>query len=219
MSKIARFGACLLLFAAIPAFADMVTFNFEGLADTSDTGHYTSLSQTVDGITMTVTRVGGNHFDIINLSSSMPSADGWGSSSLSPFFDTSNSAFIFTFSQPVSAFSVQVGDFGADFDTQSGTAFSGANGTGTALGTFGGTWGDGDLGNGTGTLPETDSISAAGIGSIVFIGGSSVGPSSLFYDNIMVSTNTSTTPEPSSVLLLLTGAAGFAGVRLRRRTA
>ena len=159
MLKIATLGASLLLFVAIPAFADVVTFNFEGLADTNSSGAYTSLSQTVDGVTMTVTRVGGNHFDIFDLSSFMPSSDGWGSSSLSPFGDLSNSAFVFTFSQPVSAFSVQVGDFDGDSDSQSGTAYSGANGTGSALGTFGGTWGDGDLGNGT--LPETDSISAS----------------------------------------------------------
>ena len=218
MLKIAKLGASLLLFAAIPAFADVVTFSFEGLADTNSSGAYTSLSQTVDGVTMTVTRVGGNHFDIWDLSSNMPSADGWGSSSLSPFSDTSNSAFIFTFSQAVSAFSVQVGDFDGDADTQFGTAYSGANGTGSALGTFGGTWGDGDLG--AGTLPETDGISVAGINSIVFIGGSSGFPNSLFYDNIMVTTNSvSPVPEPSSLLLLLTGAGGFAGMRLRRRSA
>jgi hypothetical protein len=217
MLKFARLGAALLLFAAIPAFADVVTFSFEGLADTGGTGHYTSLSQTVNGVTMTVTRVGGNHFDISDLSSFMPSSDGWGSSSLSPFSDASNSAFIFTFSQTVSAFSVQVGDFDGDSDAQSGTAYSGANGTGSVLGTFGGMWGDGDLGGGT--PPETDSISAAGIESIVFIGGSPDFPNSLYYDNIMVTTSVSAVPEPSSVLLLLTGAGGFAGMRLRRRSA
>lgn len=215
MLKIARFGASLLLFAAIPAFADVVTFNFEGIAATNDTGAFTSLSQTVDGVTMTVTRVGGNAFDIGNLSGLIPAGDGWGTSTLSPFFDASNSAFIFTFSQAVSTFSVQVGDFDADSDTQSGTAFSGANGTGTNLGTFGGTWGAGDISSDT---PETDSISAAGIMSVVYIGGSADFPNSLYYDNIMVTTNAAT-PEPGSILLLLTGAGGFAGLRLRRRSA
>jgi hypothetical protein len=53
----------------------------------------------------------------------------------------------------------------------------------------------------------------------VFIGGSPDFPNSLYYDNIMVTTSVSAVPEPSSVLLLLTGAGGFAGMRLRRRSA
>jgi hypothetical protein len=216
MRKIAKFGAPLLLFFAIPALADVVTFNFEGLTVTNDTGAYTSLSQTVGGVTMTVTRVGGNAFDLGNLSGLIPSADGWGSSTLSPFFDTSNSAFVFTFSEPVSAFSVQLGDFDGDSDSESGTAYSGANGTGTALGTFGGTWG---LSNISGDPPETDSISDPGIMSVVFIGGSSGYPNSVYYDNIMVTTNVAATPEPSSILLLLSGVGGFAGLRLRRNHA
>jgi hypothetical protein len=217
MIKLLKLGASLLLLAAIPAFADVVTFNFEGLAATSG-GFYTSLPITVDGVTMTVTRVGGNHFDIANLSGSIPSADGWGSSTLSPFFDTSNSAFIFTFSQPVSAFSIQLGDFDGDSDTQTGTAFSGANGTGSALGTFGGTWGLGNLGSGD--PPQTNGISAAGILSVEFIGGSPSFPNSLYYDNVIVTTaSTSAVPEPGSIVLLLTGASGLAGLRLRRRSA
>jgi len=213
MTRIARFAGLLLLGSAVSAFADNVTFNFENHAATSGDGDLTTFSQTVNGVTMTVTRVGGNAFDLEDLSASTPS---WGSSSLSPFFDVSNSAFIFTFSQPVSAFSIQVGDFDGDSDTESGTAFSGPNGTGSALGTFTGAWGARDLGNGD--LPETDSISTAGIESIVFIGGSSDFPNSLYYDNVMVTTNASTaTPEPGSLLLLLTGAGGIAGLRLRRR--
>lgn len=215
MFSIARLGASLLLLAAAPAFAD-ATFTFEGLAATSG-GAYTTLSQTVNGVTMTVTRVGGNHFDIADLTPYMPSSAGWGSSSLDPFSDVSNSAFIFSFSQPVSSFSIQLGDFGADFDTETGTAFSGANATGGVLGTFGGTWGAGDLAT---DLPETDSISAAGIMSIEFIGGSSSYPNSVYYDNVTVTTSSvSAVPEPSSILLLLTGASGVAGLRFRRRSA
>lgn len=220
MLKIARIGVslclfALCLFAAMPVLADTVTFNFEGLADTGETGAYTSLSQTVNGVTMTITRVGGNAFDIANLSGTMPSSSGWGSSSLDPFVDTSNSAFIFSFSQPVSSFSVQIGDFGGDFDTESGTAYSGMSGTGTVLGTFSGTFGDGDL---LTDPPVTDGISVAGIESVVYIGGSPEFPNSVYYDNIMVNTS-SVTPEPSSILLLLTGLGSAVGLRLRRRSA
>lgn len=218
MRDLLKSAAFVLLFAAVPAFADVVTFNLEGNVATSVSGSYTSLSQTVDGVTMTVTRAGGTPFDIADLSSTVASSYGWGSSSLSSFYDTSNSPFVFTFSQPVSSFSVQLGDLDVDYDTQSGTAYSGPNGTGTALGTFGGTWGDGDLS--LGDAPETDSISAAGIESVVFMGGSVAYPNSLYYDNITVTVpNTAATPEPGSLLLLLTGTGGLAGLRLRRRRA
>ena len=192
--------------------ATSVTYNFEDQPDTSG-GALTSITENSGGLTMTVTRQGGAVFDIANLSADIPSTTNWGHSTLSPFADTSANAFIFTFSKAISSFSVQLGDFDADFDTETLTAYSGANGTGSVLAVGTGTWGNGDISI---NPPGTDSVAANGIFSVLVIGGSPAFPNSLYYDNVTVNTSGTITPEPASVSLLL-GGLGIAGLALRRR--
>jgi hypothetical protein len=195
--------------------ATNILYNFEDQPATSGNGALTSIVELAGGVTMTVTMQNNDHFDIANLSGSMPAASGWGNSSLSPFASDDLNAFVFTFSVPISSFSVQLGDFGGDIDSEVLHAYSGATGTGTLLASGTGNWGAQTLASNT---PETDSVSAAGILSVTVIGGSASFPNSLYYDNVMIST--SSTPEPGSILLTLAGIGALAGGSiLRRRSA
>lgn len=95
-------------------------------------------------------------------------------------------------------FSIEWGDYGQETPTENPgdllklQAYSGPSGTGVLLATatFGpvsGSFDDFPLGR----------IQAEPFRSVVFIGGSSVGPHSVFYDNISISVS-----EPGTLLLL-----------------
>ncbi|WP_164103950.1 S8 family serine peptidase [Candidatus Laterigemmans baculatus] len=93
--------------------------------------------------------------------------------------------FLMDFSEPMSQVSIDMGDFGQDQDDLQLIAYSGPGGTGQALGSA------------TGILPgannsffvaETLSVTAPGIRSVAFIGGSTIHPNSVFYDNVHVVT-------------------------------
>jgi len=74
----------------------------------------------VSGVTVTISRVGGTPFDIVDnasLVSQQGKSASFGSRSLDPFFDTSPSAFIFSFNTPIKIFSILAGDWGG-YDTE-----------------------------------------------------------------------------------------------------
>lgn len=207
------------LFIAGSLSAGPITFDFESL----NQGNYTTLSTTVDGVTMTVARQNGVTFSITDTSVFSPAGPAaFGARSLSPFADTSDSAFIFTFSSVINSFSIQLGDFGGDFDTWSVTGFSGTAGRGTNLGDTTGTWGNGDFGSGD--PPQTATLNQAGMRSVVVIGGSADVPNSLYFDNIVVDTSVNNSgdnnwcavPEPGTLLMILPGLAALAFLRRRR---
>lgn len=204
-----RFLAFLLMAGSLSAAP--ITFDFESLG----LGDYTTLSSTVGGVTMTVTRESGLTFSLADTSAFDPAGPAaFGARTLSPFDDTSDSAFIFTFSSAISSFSIQLGDYGGDFDTWSVTGFSGTGGSGTNLGGTSGTWGNGNFGSGD--PPQTAALNQAGMLSVLVIGGSSDFPNSLYYDNVIVDT-ASNVPEAGTLLMIPPGLAAFAF--LRRRTA
>jgi hypothetical protein len=206
---VTRFLAFLFMAGALSA--GPITFDFESL----NLGDYTTLSSTVGGVTMTVTRESGLTFSLADTSAFSPAGPAaFGARTLSPFDDTSDRAFIFTFSSVISSFSIQLGDYGGDFDTWSVTAFNGAGGTGTNLGNTSGTWGNGDFS--LGDLPQTATLNRAGTLSVLVIGGSTDFPNSLYYDNVIVDT-ASNVPEPGTLLMIPSGLAALAF--LRRRTA
>lgn len=187
----------LVLCAVASLQAAVVTYNFEG--QPLATG-ITSLNDTQGGITLTVTRQSNGVFDVSDINSFLgPSKASWGFRTLSPFTDTSAKAYIFSLSAAVSSFSVELGDFGQDSDTWSLTAFSGPGGTGTNLGNVNGSWGTQDLSI---TAAQVASISAAGIVSVVAIGGSTSFPMSLYWDNVSVNTAAAGIPEPGTMVLL-----------------
>jgi hypothetical protein len=216
----------VFLLATGSARADIV-FGFEDQTatsrfnPTSRPGAYTSLTETVSGLTLTLTRQGVTSpgtFDIFDTTSSpgsFPSV--WGTRTLDPFSaETSNTAFVASFSSPISSFSLQYGDFGVDTDTATIMAFSGTDGTENLLASNTDTY-DSSL-----TLPgdvHTFGVTAQGIRSIVFIGGSSGFPNSVYYDNLTVTVSPTAIPEPASLTLLGLGAAGLALRSWRRRAA
>lgn len=191
--KMTRFAALAMAVSAF-GFVQAQTFDFEGVPDSGghSMGGYTSVSMTSGSQTLVITRP-GSHFDVTDMSiySGFPAS--WGHRTLSPFFSTAGGPFMLNFSSGITSFSVEVGDFvPSDDDEAYFSAYTGADGTGSLLGTF-------TLslpGSGSGFLYGTLSAGGSTPAMSIVMGGGSAGfPDSLFWDNIMVST----VPEPASI--------------------
>ena len=204
------------VFMAGSLSAGPITFDLENL----NQGDYTTVSSTVDGVTMTITRQSDVTFSIADTSVfSLPGPASFGKRTLSPFIDTSDSAFIFTFSSTISSFSIQLGNYDGEFSTWSLTGFSGTGGGGTNLGDTTGTWGNGDFG--AGDPPQTAALVLAGMNSVVVIGGSAAFPNSLYFDNIVVDAsgdggddkNWCAVPEPGTLFMIPAGLAALVFAR------
>lgn len=198
------------LAASSAAQAAAATFNFESSTITGQTGAYTSLTVTDNGLTATFTRPGSS-FDIRDISGGGPVS--FGTHTLSPFVDTGNTTFVVTFSQPITALTFAAGDFFADSDTISATAYSGANATGSAIGTTGTSY-PSTLGfpNDIASL----SLSGSPFLSVAFIGGSTSFPNSIYFDNFVATFTATSVPEPASIMLLGAGLLGMCFAKRRR---
>lgn len=114
------------------------------------------------------------------------------------------------FTSLVSFFSVDMGDFGpSDDDDLTLQAFASDD---SLLASVGINYGS------AGNFLATLSVSAPNIAYVVFNGGSTAFPSSIFADNLTFSTDTAVIPLPAGGLLLLTGLGGFLLARRRTRT-
>jgi hypothetical protein len=219
------------------AQADTVTFDFESPYPATAipgtgirTGAYTSLSFTLNGLTADITRPGGR-FDLVQNTYFDATRDqtkpaGWGQKSLDPFSqETQATPFVVNFSLPVTFVSIKMGDYGEDMgDVLLLSAFSGANASGSLLASASNTLPNG----GTAFDKRTLQVSAAGINSISFIGGTQYFPNSVFYDNITVTFTgggggatgeepPGNIPEPSALTLVAIGLAGLLTVARRNR--
>lgn len=211
MNQFSRFGlaaiAAALLSLGQAARAD-VLFDFEDQAY----GSSSSISTTQGGLTATLYRTDGTSISV--LGPLEPAS--WLAHSLLSYENPYTSApLVINFSQAVSSVSIQFGDYNADDDTVTITAYSGLDGAGSNLGTNSVfypatkdiTNGDSDVG--------TIAIAAAGINSVVIDAGVDY-PFSVYWDNLSVGT-TAATPEPSTLLIGLAGIGLASAYSWRRR--
>ena len=206
----ARLSQYLLAFT-LAGSAQAATFTFESATPTAlpRNGALTSYSETNAGLTLTITRP-NNAFDLVsNTGSQAGKPAGWGLVSLDPFVDQTGSPFVADFSSPITNFSVQFGDYGADsVDTLVANFYAGAGGTGALIGTATQTFD-------ALTFPDFATLtfsSGAPFQSVVFMGGTTDFPHSVFYDNFAAGG----VPEPASWALMIAGF-GLAGAAMRSR--
>src|SRR4030095_9378590 len=128
-----------LLVGSSSVSATPITFDFEALA----TQQSTTITSTVSGLTLTVTRNDNSQIAIQDLNF-VPQVPDFGHRSLSNFLGPSNATvlqatLVLNFSAPIASGSISFGDLGGTFthDDDSPvvlTAFSGSNGTGSNSG-------------------------------------------------------------------------------------
>lgn len=162
-----------LFFWIPPGQADDVTLDFEDQALQTAAQLVISTPQLI----VTISRP-GTTFEIED-----PNAASFGQRTLSPGSDHNGNQFVVNFSAPVSSVTFEVGDFSfplPDVDELSVAAYAEADAIGDPLQTEI-THCCGDAGFSSATI----TITAPGIKSIAFIGGSDFSPNSVFYDNFV----------------------------------
>jgi hypothetical protein len=151
-----------------------VSFGFEG----QTSGNYGSISETVGGLTITVTPDGSSS---LNVSGPLGPAS-WGNRSLTPVY-SGGLGLVVDFSSAVTSAGIQFGDYDQDDDPVTFNAYSGLDGTGTLLGTTSLDYTSSlNINNGDVDVRSL-SIGAAGIMSFVVTSGGFY-PGSLYYDNV-----------------------------------
>ena len=206
-----RIGVICVAFALAAGTVQAdVLFDFEGESSTylagAPTGSLTALTITESGLSVDISRTGGAGFDIVeNIGGQAGKPASWGSFSLSPFFNqTTNDGFVFDFSQRLTMFSIETGDYGQDTDEVVLTAYDGADGTGAVVDVVNANWDSG--------FPLLLTLTGSGdIQSVVMTGGSASFPSSMFYDNIRATV----IPAPGAALLAMMGLPAVGWVKRR----
>ncbi len=180
---------------ATAAHAAPVTVDFEGFASGTDLTGAT--------IGMMTLSAGGETIEVTDL---VPGAGSSRAIQTNPFEGTN--LFRADFSTSITAFSVDLGDFGpSDDDLLTIAAYTSG---GTLLDSNSFQYGT------AGSYLHTMSVAAANIGYVLFGGGSRQFPQSVFADNITYTAAVSTVPLPAGGLLLLSGLGAFAASRRRK---
>ncbi len=206
------------------------------------TGDLTQLVLDVDGVRITIKRQNNARFDIVD--NTLPSQTGkgaaYGSRSLDPFYDTSPEGFIINFTsagadpcspvtpEVIEQASINMGDYGGDYDSLQLLAYSGLDGAGSLVDTS------------TDFLPQRNDHNwtqkrfdiEGGFSSLLIIGG--IGDFDVFLDRLWFTRNPNEdppddvddpenpgspvsvveVPEPATVMLW--AAAGAIGLARRR---
>ena len=204
--KIIGLLAAASLALAIPAAANAsILFDFDTIA----TGTYGTVTQTVSGLTASITSASGSIK--VEPQSGIPGISG---QVLINYF-TGSGLFTADFSSAVNDVSITGGDFGADTDHIFLAAYSGLGGTGTFLGSI---TSAGCCSGSPGSA--TVSLIASGIKSVQFYtGAGDPFPGSAYFDNLKVgSLSGGGVPEPASWAMMLLGFGGIGAlIRNRRR--
>jgi hypothetical protein len=132
----------IMLVSSSSVFAAPITFNFEELALTP-IGGTASVTSTVNGLTVTITRQDDANIAVQNLNGGSTTVSDFGTRTVSNFLGSSNAmvsdaTLLLSFSAPISGASLSFGDLGgfASDDDDSPvvfTAFSALDGTGATL--------------------------------------------------------------------------------------
>jgi hypothetical protein len=203
------------VFGADVAAADTITYDFEAETATAfpSTEALTSLSITVSGVTMTITRSSGEGFDVWSTASD-PWPASWDSKHLGAFESPyPTDVYVIEFSQDVYGLTLEFGDFGSDSDTPvSAKLFSGTGGGGLEVDSASGVWAASDTFPSFGTLMLTGQFRSA-----TFTSGGSF-PNTLFWDNFTINT-VNPVPEPATIALIGIALGGGAIARRRRARA
>ena len=205
--KITGLLAAASLVLAIPAAANAsILFDFDSVA----TGTYGTVTQTVSGLTASITSASGS----IKVEPAGP-IPGISGQVLINYF-TGSGKFTADFSSAVNDVSITGGDYGADTDHIFLAAFSGLGGTGTFLGSIT------SAGCCAGSSPGSATVSliASGIKSVQFYtGAGDPFPGSVYFDNLKVGALAGGgVPEPASWAMMLLGFGGIGAlIRNRRR--
>lgn len=186
-----------------PALAAPITFDLESIA----LGTYTSASQTVSGVTLTISRVGGSSFEIADITPNAGVPASYLNRTLNPFNFSSGGAFVFSFDTVFRSISVELGDFEpSDIDTSTLTAGTGSDSVTTT-----------NTASGFGPYSlNVNNVGRTCVRTAGASGGSATFPQSVFWDNIRINTcDVGQVPEPTSSALMLLGlaAAGLVSIR------
>jgi len=183
----------LLDLGASPTAIDPLLFNFEEFDATSQRnptqdhpGDLTTLQSTKDDVTLTITRTGGQRFDVVQCTQpDFP--DQWGGRAIDPGYAPDESDwFVASFSTPLVYVELQLTDFAEDEDTVFMEVYEGPNGTGSLLATVQEHWG----------AAESPAFASVGytadpgqtFQSILFRGYSTSWANSMYADNLAVVT-------------------------------
>lgn len=214
VAAIALLGA--IAFAPSSARAQ-ATFDFESLG----LGARTSLTTTDSGVTMTLTRENGSAFELSNINGAPGVPASYGSRTLDSFNNNVADFYIASFDTQLSAFGFDFGDFEpSDDDVIEIRAYSGVNGTGALVGSTTVNQSNLPPNSPVSFLPENVTFVPGGsFQSVLFRGGASGFPVSLYYDNFRVrqAVLVDPVPEPGAVAFGVVMGGGLLGLMVRRR--
>jgi hypothetical protein len=206
-------AAMMMAGTASQAQAAPILFNFED----QTVGSKLAITSTQSGLTVAIRRADGTAFSIDDVSPFVHPAS-WLSRTISNFVSNTNAGanLLIDFSAPVDFASFNFGDVDGDDDTPvSLTAFSGALGTGTNLGSSSVPYPSAlDISVTGDAATRILLVAFSGIRSLVFSSGGPF-PGSLYSDNLQATVSAAAAvPEPGSLVLL---GSGILAVLARRR--